>query len=124
MMSLFEGLGTKVRDGSGLLEEFAVRVGVHQESVLSQLIIAIVVDATKDAREGSLNKILYTDDLKLMSENLEELWERFLRWKSALEGKGLKVNIEKTKMMVSDTEEEIALSKIDPYETCGKRGVS
>ena len=73
MMSLFEGLGTKVRDGSGLSEEFAVRVGVHQESVLSQLIIAIVVDATKDAREGSLNKILYTDDLKLMSENLEEL---------------------------------------------------
>ena len=37
-----------------LLEEFAVSVGVHQRSVLSPLIFAIVVGVvTKVAREGS-----------------------------------------------------------------------
>ena len=38
-----------------------------------------------------------------------------------MEGKGLKVNVGKTKMMVSRTEGEIALSKIDPCGMCEKR---
>ena len=38
-----------------------------------------------------------------------------------LKGKGLKVNVGKTKMMVSGTKEEIVLSKIDPCGICGKR---
>ena len=51
LMSLYEGLRTNVRGGSRFLEEFGVSVGVHQESVLSPLIFAIVVDiVTKDAR--------------------------------------------------------------------------
>ena len=67
------------------------------------------------------NEILYEIDLVLMSESLEDLKERFQRWRSALEDKGLKVNVGKTKMMVSGTEAEIALSKIDPCGICGKR---
>ena len=73
-VSLYEGSRTKVRVGSGISEEFWVRVGVHQGSVLSPLIFAIVVDVmTKHAREGLLNKILYADDLVLMSESLDDL---------------------------------------------------
>ena len=45
VMSLYEGSRTKVRVGSGFSEEFGVRVGVHQGSVLSPLIFAIVIDA-------------------------------------------------------------------------------
>ena len=56
-----------------------------------------------------------------MSESLENLRERFRRWRSALEDKGLKVNVGKTKMMVSVTEGKIVLSKIDPCGICGKR---
>ena len=59
----------------------------------------------------------------LMSKNLEDLRARFQRW-SALEGKGLKVNIGKTKMMVSGIKNAIALSKIEPCGICGKRVVS
>ena len=69
--------GRKSRVGLGLSEEFAVRVGVHQGSVISLLTFAIVVDAvTEQARKGLLNEILYADDLVLMSENFEDLRER------------------------------------------------
>ena len=44
----------------------------------------------------------------------------FQRCRSASEGEGLIVNIEKTTMMVSDTEGEIALSKIDLCGIYGK----
>ena len=47
---------------------------------------------------------------------MEDLRERLQRCRSALEDKGLKVNVGKTKMMVSGAEKEIALSEIDP---CG-----
>ena len=59
-----------------------------------------------------------------MSENLEDLRARFQRCRSAMERKGLKANIGKTKMMVSGTENAIALSKIEPCGIRGKRVVS
>ena len=49
-----------------------------------------------------------------MSESLEDLREKFQRCRRALEGNGLKVNVGKTKIMVSGTEGEITSSKIDP----------
>ena len=55
---------------------------------------------------------------------MEDLCARFQRWRSAEEGEGLKVNIGKTKMMVSGTENAIALSKMKPRGICGKRVVS
>ena len=75
---------------------------MHQGFVISPLIFAIVVDAvTEQGRKGLLNEILYADDLVLMSENLKDLRERFQRRRGALESKGMKVNIRKTKMMVA-----------------------
>ena len=41
VMSLYEGARTRVRVGSELSEEFEVKVGVHQGSVLSPLVFAI-----------------------------------------------------------------------------------
>ena len=36
----------------------------------------------------------------LMRETIEGLRNKFLKWKEAFESKGLKVNLEKTKVMV------------------------
>ena len=53
VMSLYEGAETKVRVGSGLSEEFSVKVGVHHGSVLSLLLFAMVVDeVTENARKS------------------------------------------------------------------------
>ena len=35
-----------------------------------------------------------------MSESMEHLREKFLKWKEALESKGLKANLKKTKVLV------------------------
>ena len=78
VMSLYDGAKTRVRVGSAYSEEFEVKVGVHQESVLSPLLFAIVVDViTENAKRGVVNELLYADDLVLMSEDMEDLKKRF-----------------------------------------------
>ena len=63
VMSLYEGAETKVKVESGLSEEFSVKLGVHQGSLL----FAMVIDeATENARKGWMKQILYADDLVLM----------------------------------------------------------
>ena len=102
VMSLYDGAKTRVRVGSAYSEEFEVKVGVHQGSVLSPLLFAIVVGLiTENARRGVVNELLYADDLVIMSKDMEDLKKRFWNRKDALESKGLKVNTRKTKLMVA-----------------------
>ena len=124
VMSLYHGEKTQVRMESESSEEFLVQVGVHQESVLSPLLFAIAVDViSENAREGLMNEILYADDLVLMNEGIENLKEMFFKWKEAFESKGLKVNLKKTKVLVSGLKAEVLKSKIDPCAQCGKGGM-
>ena len=122
IMSLYDGAKTRVRVGSAYSMAFKIKVGVHQGSVLSPLLFAIVVDViTEYARRGVVIELLYADDLVLISEDMEDLKERFWNWKDALESKGLKVNTRKAKLMVRGSEGELFKSKIDPCGVCGKR---
>jgi len=41
------------------------------------------------------------DNLAVMAESKEELIKKFNRWKDAVEDKGMKVNTNKTKVMIS-----------------------
>ena len=86
------------------------------------MIFAIVVDVvTERAREGLMHEMLYADDLVLMSETMEGLRVKFRKWKEAFESKGLKVNLGKTKVVVSGAEGEVSTSTIEPCGVCGKR---
>ena len=108
--------------GSELFEEFLMQVGAHQGYMLSPLISAIVMNViTENATEGLINKILFADDLVLMSGYLENLRKKILKWKKAFDSKELKVNLEKIKVIVSGLKEEILKSSVDPCAKCGKR---
>ena len=78
IMSLYEDAKTRVRMGSAYSEKFKVKVGVDQESTLSPLLFVIGIDViTKKAGGGLIDELLYADDLFFMSEDMEDLKERF-----------------------------------------------
>ena len=96
-MSLYCGCKTKAKSGIRV-----VHVGVDLRSVMSPLLFVTVLDAiTENEKEGLINKTVYADDLVLMSEIMEKLRETFLKWEETFEGKRLKINLKKPKMMVS-----------------------
>ena len=90
---------SRVRVGEGYSEEFEVKVGVHQGSVLSPLLFIIVLEAlSNEFRCGVPWEDLYADDLVIIAESLKECVRRLLTWKEAMEEKGLRVNAGKTKI--------------------------
>ena len=76
---------------------------------------------TENAREGLMKEVLYAVDLVLVSETMEGLKEGFLKWRSALESKRLKLNLKKTKVMLCGSEGEVIRSRIDLCGICGKK---
>ena len=66
-----------------------------------------------------MKQSLYADDLVLIGDAAKELRKNFDELREAFESKGMRVNLGKTKLMVSGMEEETLDSKIDP---CGVRG--
>ena len=126
VMSLYEGAKTWVRVDSELTEQFKVKLGMHQGSVQSPFLLAVVIDAfTNFARKGALSELLCTGDLVLLSETIEGLLSPtiVLKLKEALQGRGLNVNLGKTKVMVcgSITKDGMSKSKADPCEVCSLR---
>merc|ERR1712121_463041 len=102
VQAMYNNARSKVRIGSECSEEFEVGVGVHPGSVLSPLLFIIVLEAlSKDHRIGVPWELLFVDDLVIVDTSLERLIERVLEWKNGLDSKGLRVNMSKTKFMVS-----------------------
>ena len=103
-----------MRVGDEYSNSYDVRVGVHQSSALSPLLFVIVLEAlSMEFRTGCLWEILYADDLMISAQPVDELLVKLRIWRSEIEKKGLKVNMGKTKLIVSG-------SNLDVLKKSGK----
>ena len=118
VQEMYKDVATAVRLDGQHSKYFPVEVGVHQGSVLSPLLFAAIMDeVTRDLEKGS-KSFLYADDIVLLGE---EVGNRYREWKEALEGKGLKVNVQKTKAMKLGGKKEMKAAEVDPCAVCRRR---
>ena len=102
VMAMYGNSTTRIRVNDGYGKSVWVKVGVHQGSVLSPLLFIIVLEAlSREFRIGCPWEMLYADDLVITDEDPVLLEERLRTWKSNLEKHGMRVNMGKTKVMIS-----------------------
>ena len=100
VQAMYNNTRSRVRVNNTYSDEFGVKVGVHQDSV--PLLFAIVLKAlSHEFRTGTPWELLYADDLVISAETEEGLKMKLNKWKTGMEAKGLRVNMGKTKIMVS-----------------------
>ena len=107
------GQETTVRIGHGTTDWFQIGKGVHQGCILSSCLFnlyakCIISNAgLYEAQAGikiarrNINHLRYADDTTLMAENEEELKSLLMKVKEKSKKVGLKLNIQKTKIMAS-----------------------
>ena len=101
IQAMYDGATMAVRPRDRENKEFGVKIGVHQGSVSSTLLFTIVLEAlSREFRWGLPWELLCADDLDLMAESEDKLMEKFELWRSRMEDKGLRVNMDKTKILV------------------------
>ena len=111
--NLYAGQEATVRIGHGTTDWFQLRKGVHQGCILSPCLFNfyakyIMQNAGLDEVQAgikiagrNINNIRYADDTTLMAESKEELKSLLMKVKEESEKVGLKLNIQKTKIMAS-----------------------
>ena len=103
VMSMYTGAKTVVRTVYGNSKGFEVKVGMHQGSGLSPLLFVIVMEAiSREFRVALPWELLYAYDLAAIAETEEELIKRLNEWKDNVESIGTRVNMNKTKVMISE----------------------
>jgi len=75
---------------------------MHQGSALIPLLFMMVMEAlSREFRVALPWKLLYADDLVVIAETEEDLVKRLNEWKDFVENRGMRVNMNKTKVMIS-----------------------
>ena len=113
LRNLYAGQEATVRTGHGTTDWFQIRKGVRQGCILSPCIFNLCAEhimrnaGLDEAQAGiriarrNINNLRSADDTTLMAES-EELKSLFMKVKQESEKVGLKLNIQKTKVMASD----------------------
>jgi len=102
VVSVCAGAKAVVRTVYGNSGGFEVRVGMHQGSGLSPLLFVIVMEAMSGEFGVALPwELLCAGDLAVVAETEGELIGRLRGWKENVESKGMRVNVNKTKVMIS-----------------------
>ena len=98
MKVMYDGANSRLNDYFG--ERFEVTVDVHQGSILTPLLFAIVIEALSlECLIGCPWELLCSDDLVVMSDNLENLKNQLQGCRTSKETRGLRVNVGKTKIL-------------------------
>lgn len=97
---MYRGIWTSVKTVNGASRRFEVKIGVHQGSVLSPYLFILVLDelVRGNCREAPWC-VLFADDMVLVGDTVEEVQGMLEKVREALEGRGLKVNRDKTQHM-------------------------
>ena len=108
------GQEATVRTGHGTVDWFQIWKGVHQGCILPPCLFKLYaeyilrnagldeVQARIKIAERNINNLRYADDTTLMEESKEELKSLLMKVKEESEKVGLKLNIQKTKIMASN----------------------
>ena len=103
----------QVRNGHGTTDWFQIGKGVRQGCILSPCLFNLHAEyvmrntGLEEAEAGikiagrNINNLRYADDSTLMAESKEELKKNLLKVKEWSEKLGLKLNIQKMKIMAS-----------------------
>ena len=103
-----------VRTGHGTMDWFQIGKGVRQGCILSSYLLKLYAEyiirkAWLDEAQAGIkiagrnsNNLRYADDTTVMAESKEERKCLFMKVKEESENIGLKLNIQKTKIMASD----------------------
>ena len=115
LRNLYAGQEARLRTGHGTTDWFQIRKGVHQGSILAPCLFNLYAEhimrkagldqaqaGTKIA-ERNINNLRYADDITLMAESEGQLKSLLMKVKEESEKVGLKLNIQKTKIMASGT---------------------
>ena len=113
LRNLYAGQEATVRTGHGPTDWFQIGKGVGQGCILSPCLFNFYVEyimrnaGLEEAQGGikiagrNINNLRYADDTTLMAESEEELKSLLMKVKEENEKVGSKLNIQKTKIMVS-----------------------
>ena len=108
LRNLYAGQEATVRTAHGT-DWFQIEKGVHQGRILSLYLFNLYAEyiMRKAGQAGikiagrNINNLRYADDTTLMAESEEELKSLLMKVKDESEKVGLKLNIQKTKIMAS-----------------------
>ena len=111
LRNLYAGQEATLRTGHGTTDWFQIGKGVHQGCILSPCLFNLyaeyIIAGLEEAQAGikiagrNINNLRYADDTTLMAESEEELKSLLMKVKEESEKVGLKLNIQKTKIMAS-----------------------
>ena len=113
LRNLYAGQEATVRNGNETTDWFEVRKGVSHGCILSPCLFNLYAEYTMrnagldEAQAGikiagrNTNNLRYANDTTLMAENEEDLKSLLMKVKQKSEKAGLKLNIQKTKIMAS-----------------------
>ena len=98
---MYQNARSHVRINNSYSDVFNVQAGVHQGSLLSPFLSIIVLEAlSREFQTDCSWQLLYADDLVIIADTMDELLYKLDLWKKHLEAKELRVNMEKTKIMI------------------------